>query len=75
MYGDTVVLQCANAFTMEMVNKPQVLELVARKASAMLARPVAVKVVDVSAAPQKSAKMDQLLSFGRAHSNVIKIKE
>ena len=75
VYGDTVVLQCANTFTMEMVNKPQVLELVARKASAMLARPVTVKVVDASAAPQKSEKMDQLLSFGRAHSNVIKIKE
>ena len=75
VYGDTVVLQCANTFTMEMVNKPQVLELVARKAGAMLARPVTVKVVDASAAPQKSEKMDQLLSFGRAHSNVIKIKE
>ena len=75
VYGDTVVLQCANAFTMDMVNKPQVLELVARKASAMLARPVTVTVVDASAAPQKSEKMDQLLSFGRAHSNVIKIKE
>ena len=34
-----------------------------------------VKVIDSSAVPQRSEKMDQLLSFGRAHSNVIKIKE
>lgn len=75
VYGDTVVLKCANAFTMEMIDKPHVLELVARKASAMLGRSMTAKVMDASAAPAKSEKMDQLLSFGRAHSNIIKIKE
>ena len=33
-----------------------------------------MKVIDSSAVPQRSEKMDQLLSFGRAHSDVIKIK-
>ena len=32
-------------------------------------------VVDTTKAPQQNEKMDRLLSFGRAHSDVIKIKE
>ena len=75
LQGDAVVLCCSNPFTMEMVNKPEVLQLVARKASAMLGRKVSAKTVDISAAPAGGDKMDKLLSFGRAHSDVIKIKE
>ena len=73
--GNEVVVRCLNSFTAEMVNKPQVLELVARKASAQLGRPISAKVVDASVNPQANAKMDRLLDFGRAHSDVIKIKE
>ena len=73
--GNTVVLRCSNSFTMEMVNKPEILALVARKAGAMLGRGVTAKTVDMSASPQHNEKMDRLLSFGRAHSDVIKIKE
>ena len=75
LQGDTVRLLCSNGFTLEMVNKPEVLQLVARKASAILGRAVQVKVVDQSATPTKNAKMDQLLQFGKIHSDVIKIKE
>ncbi len=75
LQGDAVVLRCSNPFTMEMVNKPEVLQLVARKAGAMLGRKVTARTVDISAAPAGSDKMDKLLSFGRAHSDVIKIKE
>ena len=75
MQGNTVVLRCMNEFTLKMVNIPQVLELVTRKASAQMGRPMDVKLVDITATPQKNAKMDQLLNFGRAHSDVIKIKE
>ena len=73
--GDKVELHCANAFTLEMVNKPQILQLVARKASAMLGRNVTAVAVDRNARPENSARMEQLMNFGRAHSDVIKIKE
>ena len=75
LQGDTVVLRCTNKFTLEMVDKPEVLQLVERKASAMLSRRVKVKAIDLSAAPVGSKKMEQLLSFGRAHPDVINIKE
>ena len=73
--GDQVILQCSNAFTQEMINKPAVLELVTRKASAQLGRPVTVVAVDRTQKPGTSKKMEQLLNFGREHSNIIKIKE
>jgi DNA polymerase-3 subunit gamma/tau len=73
--GNQVILRCANSFTLEMVNKPAILELVSRKASAQLGHPVTAKAVDKMARPENNAKMEQLLSFGRAHSDIIKIKE
>ena len=73
--GDKLVLLCASSFTLEMVNKPAVLEMVARKASAQLGRPVRVVAVDKNAAPSTNQNMEQLLNFGRAHSDIIKIKE
>ena len=73
--GDTVLLWCANAFTKELVDKPAILELVARKASAILGRPVTAKAVDRTEKPVNNEKLEQLLSFGRAHSDIIKINE
>ena len=73
--GGKVVLKCANAFTLEMVNKPELLALVARKATALLGRPVTAAAVDRSARPETSARMEQLMDFGRAHSDVIHIKK
>ena len=73
--GNQLILRCANSFTMEMVNKPAILELVGRKASAQIGRPITVKAVDKMARPENNAKMEQLLDFGRAHSDIIKIKE
>ena len=75
LQGDIVVLRCANEFTMQMVDKPEILALVSRKATAQLGRPMRAKVVDKNAKPENNAKMEQLLNFGRAHSDVIKIKE
>ena len=73
--GSEVIMQCANAFTLEMVNKPEILALVERKASAKLGRPVRVKVADRNNSGSKSKQMEQLLSFGRAHGDIVKIKE
>ena len=73
--GDLLVLICANKFTLEIINKPETLELVTRKASAKLGRPIRVTVTDQTASHAESKQMDQLLSFGRAHANIINIKD
>ena len=75
LQGNGVVLRCTNDFTVKMIDKPEILEIVSRKAATILGRPVTVKAVDASAAPQSNKKMEQLLNFGRAHSDVIKIIE
>ena len=75
LQGDTLVLLCSNPFTLTSINKPEVLSLVSRKASAKLGRPIRVTAEDRSGKRQISSKMDQLLDFGRAHANVVKIKE
>ena len=72
--GSQVLLRCSNSFALEMVNKPEILEMVARKASVQLGRPVTVKAVDLSVAPVKNKNMDALLSFGKEHPDIIKIK-
>ena len=73
--GDTLELRCLNAFVAEAVNRPDILEVVSRKASAMLGRPIRISVVDMSAKPAGNARMEQLLNFGRAHSDIVSIKE
>ena len=72
--GDRVGLICADEFVTNMVDKPEVRDLATRKASAMLGRPVTVKVVNRKAERSKSKQMEQLMAFGREHSDIIKIK-
>ena len=71
---NTLQLVCINGFTAEMINKPEVLQITARKASAMLGRPVRVVIVDGSATGSGGEKMQQLLQFGKDHSNIVNIK-
>ena len=73
--GSNLELRCINTFVAEAINRPDILEVVARKASAMLGKPIRVSVVDLSAKPAANPNLDRLLNFGRAHSDVIKIKE
>ena len=75
LQGDKLILRCAESFTLGMVDKPEILEIVSRKASARLGRKVRAEAVDISAQPAQNDKMGQLLAFGRAHSDVVKIKE
>ena len=75
MKGSHLELRCINTFVAQAIDRPDILEVVSRKASAMLGKPVRVTVVDISAKPQDNPNLDKLLSFGRAHSDVIKIKE
>ena len=71
----SIVLQCSSKYIFDSVNKPEVLDLVARKASAALGRPVRAVPVDRTAKPVNSQQMEQLLAFGRANSDRINIKE
>ena len=75
LQGNQLILRCSAKFVLEMVDKPPVLEMVARKASAQLGRPVRAVVVDKNASLGNNQNMEQLLAFGRAHSDIIKIKE
>jgi len=75
LVGDRVVLKCNSPFTLEMVNTPEILNLIARKAAAILGRPVVAEAVDQNAAPERSAGFQQLINFGREHSDIVKIKE
>ena len=74
LLGSTLELRCGNAFIAETLDKPHVLEVVSRKAGAMLNRPVRVQLVDLTAKPAGNPRMDQLMKFGREHSDIIKIK-
>ena len=72
---DVLELRCQNTFVADAVNRPDILEVVARKACALLNRPVRVKVVDMSSRPSGNPKMEQLLNFSKAHSDIVNIKE
>ena len=73
--GDVLELRCQITFVADTVNRPDILEVVTRKASALLGRPVRVKVVDMSAKPSGNPRMEQLLNFSKAHSDIVNIKE
>ena len=73
--GNQVVLVCSNVFTAQMLDKPEFLALVARKASAILGRQVAARVEDGEKGPQPGGKMEQLIYFGRQHRDIVNIKE
>ena len=74
LMGDKLELRCSNDFTARMLDRPDVLEVVSRKASAMLGRPVKALAVDRNAKPAGNPRMEQLMNFGRAHSDIVKIK-
>ena len=74
LLGNTLELRCNSKFAAQMLDKPDVVEIVSRKASAMLNRPVRAVVLDLTAKPMGNPKMDQLMKFGREHSDIVKIK-
>ena len=73
--ADVLELRCQNTFVAEAVNRPDILEVVTRKASALLGSPVRVKVVDMSAKPAGNPRMQQLINFGKSHSDIVNIKD
>ena len=75
LVGDRLELRCGNDFTAQMLDRPDVLEVVSRKAGVMLGRPVRAVVVDMSAKPANNPRLEQLMNFGRAHSDIVTIKK
>ena len=75
LQGDRLLLVCTNAFAKDMINKPEVTQLVAVKASAKLGRQITVMVTDESGVTSNSEQMEKLLQFGKAHSDIISIKD
>ena len=75
LVGDRLELRCGNDFTAQMLDRPDVLEVVSRKAGVMLGRPVRAVVVDMSAKPANNPRLEQLLNFGRAHSDIVTMKK
>lgn len=73
--GEQLVLVCNNKFIVDIVNKPEITDLVARKAAAMLGRQVRVVVTDNSDINDKNEQMEQLLNFGRSHRDLISITD
>ena len=72
--GNTLELRCGNDFIAKMLDKPDILEVVSRKAGAMLNRPIRVQITDITAKPAGNPRMEQLMQFGRDHSDIIRIK-
>ncbi len=72
--GEKLVLACQNEWVIDIVKKPEILELVARKASAKLGRPMRVVVTDDSGFEEKNEQMEQLLNFGRSHTDIVNIR-
>lgn len=71
---NVLTLVCANKFTMDIVNKPDILALVALKASAKLGYQVRVAVTDGEKSAARNSQMQQLLDFGREHGDIVRIK-
>ena len=72
--GNRLELHCNGTFVAQSIDKPEILETISRKASAMLGQPVRAFVVDLSAKPAGNPRLEQLMQFGREHSDIIKIK-
>lgn len=75
LQGEKLYLVCTNKFTADIINKPDIISLVERKASARLGTPVHVTVCDSEPDAGNDDRMQQLLRFGKEHKDIINIKE
>ena len=75
LHGNRLHLICVNKYIIDIVNRADVLEVVARKASAKLGRQISVAIVDSENATVTGNEMNELLQFGREHSSIININE
>ena len=70
---DTLLLEVDSSFQRSMVGAPDVLQMMQRGASALLGRPVGVRLADESRRSDAS-RIDDLVAFGAKHSDIFEIK-
>lgn len=75
LVGDTLELRCMDDFVAKEVGRKENLEVAQRKASARMGRPIRAVVVKPYEKTGGTPKMDKLLSFGKAHQDIVKIKD
>ncbi len=73
--GDTLVLAADSEFTLRMIQRPEVEQIVRTKAAALFGRPVSVKFC-LQGSENFGGKdpMDDLLAFGEKHQDIFTIK-
>ena len=74
MRGGKLVLLC-DAFVLEEINKPKVLEIFARKASAKLGTQIQAVAMLKKSADTSAKQFESLMDFSRGNPNVIHIKD
>ena len=72
--GDRLMLHCSHPFAYQKVSDPALLQRVSERASAKLGRRVMAVAVDGEGETNNNKNMEDLLNFGRAHSDIITIK-
>ncbi len=75
MRSGKLVLLCKTQYVLDEINRPEILEVFSRKASAKLGRPVQAVAMLQTAGNSNAAQFENLLNFGRDNSKVINIKE
>ena len=73
--GEKLLIVCKTRFVMDIVNNQDILGKVRQKASAMAGRPLRIVVTDETMQETHTEQLEQLLQFGREHSDVINIKD
>ena len=73
--GDVLELRCDSAFTAQMLDKPEILSVISQKATSRLGKQIRIQLVDITAKPSINQNMSRLLDFGRAHSDIVRIKD
>lgn len=74
LQGDRLTLICQNSYVLGMVNKPELQNKIATKASVKLGRQVRVFFTDLSGSQNSNENMAELLTFSKDHSDKINIK-
>ena len=75
LVGNVLQVRCTNTFIYQVVGKPEIMQLISQRASAILGKQVRAEAVDGSAKPATNASMNRLLDFSRDHSGIVTIKE
>lgn len=75
LVGDTLELRCMDDFVAKEVGRKENLEVAQRKASAKMGRNIHAVVVKPYEKTASKPQMEKLLSFGKAHQDIIRIKD